>query len=114
MFAKVYAQNGSEDVSAIREVINTAAQAYVILGVNGGGIAEIFYEKELEKATRRKFKVEKIFKRKDDELYVKWESHDNYLNSAIENKDASFQHKFFFPEEHTCSETNRKKRIKHM
>lgn len=110
MLAKVYAQNGSEDVSAIREVINTAAQAYVILGVNGGGIAEIFYEKELEKATRRKFKVEKIFKRKDDGLYVKWESHDNSLNSGIENKDASFQHKFFFQKNIlVVKQTNKKK-----
>ena len=90
MFAKVFVQNGSEDVSAIGQVINTAGQAYVILGANGGGIVEIFYEKELEKATRRKFKVEKIFKRKDDKLYVKWECHDHSLNSGIENKDAGF------------------------
>ena len=43
----------------------------------------MFYEREFifVKTNQKKFRVEKVIKRKDNKLYVKWKSYDNFLNS---------------------------------
>ena len=54
---------------------------YVVNDLNGDSITGSFYEKELQKTSQGKFRVEKVLKRKDDKLYVKWKGHDNSFNS---------------------------------
>ena len=44
-------------------------------------LLEVFMKKELQKTSQGKFRVEKVLKRKDDKLYVKWKGHDNSFNS---------------------------------
>ena len=44
----------------------------MISDLNGVKIAAIFYEKELQKTSQKKFRIEKVLKRKGDKLYVKW------------------------------------------
>ena len=46
-----------------------------------------FYEKELQKTNKQKFRIEKVIKRKYDKLYVKWEGYNNSFNSWIDEKD---------------------------
>ena len=46
-----------------------------------------FYEKELQKTSQEEFRIEKVIKRKDDEIYVKWKGYDNSFNSWINKKD---------------------------
>ena len=46
-----------------------------------------FYEKELQKTNRKRFRIEEIRKRKGDKLYVKWKGYDNHFNSWITKKD---------------------------
>ena len=46
-----------------------------------------FYEKELQKTSQEKFRIEKVIKRKGDKLYVKWKGYDNSFNSWINKKD---------------------------
>ena len=46
-----------------------------------------FYEKELQKTNKQKFRIEKVIKRKDDKLYVKWKGYNNSFNSWIDEKD---------------------------
>ena len=48
---------------------------YVISDHKGEEIFGTFYEKEFQKANQKKFRVEKIIKRKDDKLYVKWKGY---------------------------------------
>ena len=55
--------------------------------LNGGPITRTFYEKELQKTSQEKFRIEKIIKRKGDKLYVKWKGYDNSFNSWIDKKD---------------------------
>ena len=57
---------------------------HVIEDLNGKEIIETFYEKELQKANQKEFRVEKVIKRKDDKLYVKWNSCKNSFNSWID------------------------------
>ena len=46
-----------------------------------------FYEKDLQKTNQKGFRVEKVIKRKDDKLYVKWKGYDNYISSWIDKKN---------------------------
>ena len=55
--------------------------------MNGEEITGIFYEKELQKTSQEKLRTEKLFKRKGDKLYVKWNGYDNRFNSWIDKKD---------------------------
>ena len=59
----------------------------VINNLNGEEIKESFYEKELQKANQKEFRIEKILKRKGDKLYVKWKGYNNSFNSWIDKKD---------------------------
>ena len=45
-----------------------------------------FYEKEFQKINQKDFRVEKVIKRKDDKLYVKWKGRDGSFKSWINKK----------------------------
>ena len=87
IFAKGYAPNWSEEVFIINKINNTVPWAYVINDLNGKEIIGSFYEKELQRTNQKEFRIEKILKRKDDKLYVKWKGYDNSFNSWINKKD---------------------------
>ena len=55
--------------------------------MNGEEITGSFYEKELKKTSKEKFRIEKVLKRKSDKLCVKWKEYDNPFNSWIDKKD---------------------------
>ena len=74
MFAKGYTQNWSEEVFIISKIKNEVLWTYVISDLNGEKIARSFYEKELQKTSEEKFRVEKVIK-----LYVKWKGYDSCL-----------------------------------
>ena len=59
----------------------------MISDLNGEKTAGIFYEKELQKNNQEKFRIEKVFQRKGDKLYVKWKGYNNSFNSWIDKKD---------------------------
>ena len=46
-----------------------------------------FYEKELQKTNQKEFRIEKVIKRKENKLYVKWKGYNNSFNSWIDKKD---------------------------
>ena len=71
----------------IKKVKNTGPWAYVINDLNSENIAGKFYENELQKASQKEFRIEKVIKRKGDKLYVKWEGYNNSFNSWIDKKD---------------------------
>ena len=50
-------------------------------------LLEVFYEKQLQKTSQKKIKIEKVLKRTGDKLYVKWKGYDNSFNSWIDKKD---------------------------
>ena len=41
----------------------------------------------MQKTKKKEFRVEKIIKRKTDQLYDKWKGYNNLLNSWIDKKD---------------------------
>ena len=70
-----------EEDFVIKKVKNTVPWTYVISDLKGEEMFRTFYEKELQKTNPKEFKVEKVIKRKDDKLYVKWKAYDNSFNS---------------------------------
>ena len=60
---------------------------YVINDLNGEKVIGSLYEKELQKTNQREFGTEKVLKKKDDKLYVKWKGYDYSFNSWIDKKD---------------------------
>ena len=87
IFATGYAPNWSEEFFVISKIKNTAPWSYVISDLNGKEITRSFYEKELQKPSQEKFRMEKVLKRKGDQLYVKWKGYNNPLKSWINKKD---------------------------
>ena len=63
---------------------NTVPWTYVIIDLNGEEIIGTFYEKELQKTNQEEFRIEKVIRRKEDKLYVKWKGYDNLFNSWID------------------------------
>ena len=87
IFAEGYTPNWSEKIFVIKKVINTVPWTYVINDFNGEKIIKAFYEKELQKTNQQEFRIEKVIKRKGDQLYVKWKGYDSSFNSLIDKKD---------------------------
>ena len=67
-FTKVYTGNWSEEVFVINKIINTVLWTCVINDLNAEGIPGSFYEKELQKTSQEKFRIEKVLKRKGDKF----------------------------------------------
>ena len=79
--AKGYAPNCSEEVFTVSKIKNIVPWTYGVSDLSGEGITGSFYEKELQKAKLKGFRIEKVLKRKGDKLYVKWEGYDNSFTS---------------------------------
>ena len=60
---------------------------YIISDLKGQEVVSTIHEKEFKKTNQKKFRVEKIIKRKSDKLYVKWKGHNISFNSWIDQKD---------------------------
>ena len=86
-FPKGFAPNWSEEIFVIKKVKNTVPWTYVINDLNSNEITGTFYEKELQKINQHEFRTEKVIKKKDYKLYVKWNGCDSSFNSWIDKKD---------------------------
>ena len=53
----------------------------MISNLNGEKITGSFYEKELQKTSQKKFRIEKVLKRKGDQSSVKWK--DMIIHSIV-------------------------------
>ena len=60
---------------------------YIVSDLNGEEIIGTFYKKELQKANLKEFRVEKVIKKKSDNLYVNWKGYNNSFNSWIDKED---------------------------
>ena len=70
-----------QEVFVITKDKNTVPLTYVINDHNGEEIIRTFYEKDLQKTNQKKFRIEKVIKRKGAKLYVKWKGYDSSFNS---------------------------------
>ena len=54
-----------------------------------------FYEKELQKANQKEFRTEKVIKKKENKLYMKWKGYNNSFNTWIDKKILKMSSKYF-------------------
>ena len=87
IFAKGYTQNWSGEVSAVSKIKDAVPWIYVMSDLNGEPITRRFSEKELQKSSQEKFRIEKVLKRKGDKLNVKWKGYDDLFNGWVHKKD---------------------------
>ena len=76
-----FTSNWSDEVFVVSKIKNTVPWTYAVSDLNGEDITGSFYEKELQKTSQKKFRIEKVLKRKGDKLYVRWKGYDNRFNS---------------------------------
>ena len=81
IFAKGYMPNWSGEVFISSKIKNTVPYTYIIDDVKGEEIIGSFYEKELQKTNQKEFRIQKVIKKKDGKLYVKWKGCNNSFNS---------------------------------
>ena len=61
-----YTPNWSEEVFVVSKIKNAVPCTYAINSLDGEPITGRFYEKELQKTSQKKFRIEKVIKRKGD------------------------------------------------
>ena len=86
IFAEGYPPNWSEEVFLVSKIKNIVLWTYVIDDLNSEEIIGTFYEKELLKTNQNEFRIEKVTRRKDDKLYIKWKGYDSLFNNWIDKK----------------------------
>ena len=79
--------NNKDPKFKVGKIKNAIPWTYIINDLNGEEIIGTFYEKELQKANQKEFRIEKIIKRKGAKLYVKWKGYNNSFNSWTNEKD---------------------------
>ena len=52
----------------------------------GKKFLEHITKKKLQKTNKKEFRIEKVIKKKDDQLYVKWKGYNHLFNSWIDKK----------------------------
>ena len=87
IFAKGNTPNWSEEIFVTKKVKSTVPWTYVISDLNGEEITGTFYERELQKTNQQEFRIEKVIKKNDDKLYVKWKDVNMSFNRWIDKKD---------------------------
>ena len=50
-------------------------------------LLEVFMKKNCKKLDKKNLEIEKVIKRKDDKLCIKWKGYDKSFNSWINKKD---------------------------
>ena len=79
--------NWPEEVFIVSKIKNAVPWTHVINDLNGDETTRTFYKEELQKTNQKEFRIEKVIKRKDDKLNVKWKFYDNSFNIWINKKD---------------------------
>lgn len=84
VFEKGYTPNWTTEIFSISSVHHTQPVTYLLKDYQNNEIKGSFYEPELQKVKHSDiYLVEKILKRRGDEVYVKWLGFDNTHNSWI-------------------------------
>ena len=87
IFANVFTLNYSEEVFVIKKVKKLCQGHMLLMIFMEKNFFERFTKKNCKKTNQKEFRIEKLIKRKDDKLCVKWKGHNNSFHSWIDKKD---------------------------
>ena len=89
-FKKGYLPDWTEEVFIIRQVDTTNPETYKVSEFDGTAVKGSFYRQELQKvkvADDTLWRIEKVLKRRGDQLYVQWKGWPTKYNSWIHKRD---------------------------
>lgn len=88
IFEKGYTPNWSTEIFQISKILPTKPITYLLVDANKTRIKGCFYQYELQKVKNPKiYLIEKVLKRKGNELFVKWLGFDDTHSSWIKKRD---------------------------
>ena len=82
-FEKGFTSNWTEDVFTISSVKVTNPPMYTIKNQLGELVRGGFYEQELHLSAQKIFRIERVIRKKKNQVYVKWKGYSNAFNSWI-------------------------------
>ena len=91
-YKKIFLQNFTLQIGLKKflwlKKLRILCRGHIINYLSGDEIVVIFYKNELEITNRKEFRMEKVIKKKDDKLYVKWKGYNNSFNGWIYKRDS--------------------------
>lgn len=88
LFEKGYTANWTCEIFIIKKIVYTDPITYHIEDLNGEKISGCLYEEELQIVKHPDvYLVEKILRKKNNKVFVKWLGFDNKFNSWVNNDD---------------------------
>ena len=82
-FEKGFTPNWAEEVFTISSVKATKPSTYTIKDTLGEPVQGSFYEQELQASVQEIFCIERVLRKKKNQVYVKWKGYSNAFNSWI-------------------------------
>ena len=82
-FEKGFAPNWTEELFTISSAKATKPATYTIKDTLGEPVQGSFYEQELQPSVQEIFRIERVLRKKKNQLYVKWKGYGNAFNSWI-------------------------------
>lgn len=88
VFSKGYTPNWTTEIFKINRILYTKPITYMLTDLDGNEIQGTVYQQELQLARNSKlYLVEKIIRKKGNQVYVKWLGFDDSHNSWVHEKD---------------------------
>ena len=82
-FEKGFTPNWTEELFIISSVKATNPTTYTIKDQLGEPVRGSFYEQELQLSVQEMFRIERVIRKKKNQVYVKWKGYSNAFNSWI-------------------------------
>ena len=82
-FEKGFTPNWTEELRTISTVKATNPTTYTIKDQLGEPVRGSFYEQELQLSVQEIFRIERVLRKKKNQVYVKWKGYSNVFNSWI-------------------------------
>ena len=82
-FQKGFTPNWTEEVFTISSVKATKPPTYTIKDTLGEPVQGTFYEQELQLSVQEIFRIERVLRKKNNQVYVKWKGYSNAFNLCI-------------------------------
>ena len=87
IFAKGYMPNWSEEYLLLRKLKILYHGHIFLMTLMVKKLLVPFMKMNCKRLIKKKFRIEKVLKKKGDKLYVKWKGYDNSFNSWTDKKD---------------------------
>ena len=80
---KGFTPNRREEVFTISSVKATIPPAYTVKDTLGEPVQGTYYEQELQSSVQEIYRIERVLRKKKNQVYVKWKGYSSAFNSWI-------------------------------